>query len=196
MCSRCWLSALLIGQQTAGTRHVSLAAFVAGAAVGLTAIAFGVGQTPALDVLLATAFASGASAAIARPLPTLACALLAADRGRCAGFGFAARGDIDRGRDRNAGRHRTWRQSGACNHCDRDELSYARAGVELGPPRGAHLELVDRRERHSRAGGALRAGADVLTVRSSCAEGRWCEGKSTRRRSRPPCFYSAASPLA
>jgi urease accessory protein len=73
--------ALLIGQQTAGTRHVSLAAFVAGAAVGLTAIAFGVGQTPALDVLLATAFASAASAAIARPLPTLPCALLAAIAG-------------------------------------------------------------------------------------------------------------------
>jgi urease accessory protein len=71
---------LLIGQQTAGTRHVSLAAFVSGAGVGLTAIAFGVGQTPALDVLLATAFASGASAAIARPLPALACALLAASR--------------------------------------------------------------------------------------------------------------------
>ena len=72
---------LLIGQQTAGTRHVSLAAFVSGAGVGLTAIAFGVGQTPALDVLLATAFASGASAAIARPLPALACALLAAIAG-------------------------------------------------------------------------------------------------------------------
>jgi urease accessory protein len=68
---------LLIGQQTARTRHVSLAAFVAGAAVGLTAIAFGVGQTSAADVLLATTFVSAASAAIARPLPALACALLA-----------------------------------------------------------------------------------------------------------------------
>ena len=58
---------LLIGRQTARTRHVSLAAFVASAA----------GQTSAADVLLATAFVSGASAAIARPLPTLACALLA-----------------------------------------------------------------------------------------------------------------------
>jgi HupE / UreJ protein len=72
---------LLIGQQTARTRHVSLAAFVAGAAIGLTAIAFGVGQTSAADVLLATAFTSGASAAIARPLPALACALLAAIAG-------------------------------------------------------------------------------------------------------------------
>ena len=35
---------LLIGQQTAGTRHVSLAAFAAGVAVGLTAISFGVGH--------------------------------------------------------------------------------------------------------------------------------------------------------
>ena len=72
---------LLIGQQTAGTRHVSLAAFVVGAAVGLTAIAFGVGQTPAADVLLATAFASGAAAAIGRQLPALACTLLAAIAG-------------------------------------------------------------------------------------------------------------------
>jgi urease accessory protein len=72
---------LLIGQQTAGTRHVSLAAFAAGVAVGLTAISFGVGETPAADVLLAAAFASGASAAIAHPLPTLACALLAAIAG-------------------------------------------------------------------------------------------------------------------
>jgi urease accessory protein len=72
---------LLIGQQTAGTRHVSLAAFAAGVAVGLIAISFGVGETPAADVLLAAAFASGASAAIAHPLPTLACALLAAIAG-------------------------------------------------------------------------------------------------------------------
>jgi urease accessory protein len=72
---------LLIGQQTAGTRRASLVAFVAGATVGLTAIAFGAGQTPALDVLLGTAFASGASAATARPLPTLICALLAAIAG-------------------------------------------------------------------------------------------------------------------
>ena len=68
---------LLIGQQTARTLHMSLAAFVAGAAVGLTAIALGVGQTSAADVLLAATFASGASAAIARPLPALACVLLA-----------------------------------------------------------------------------------------------------------------------
>jgi urease accessory protein len=68
---------LLIGQQTARTRLVSLVAFGTGAAVGLTAIAFGVGQTSAADVLLATAFVSGASAAVARPLPPFACALLA-----------------------------------------------------------------------------------------------------------------------
>jgi urease accessory protein len=72
---------LLIGQQTAGTRHVSLAAFAAGAAVGLAAIAFGVGQTPAADVLLAAAFASGVTAAMAHPLPALPCALLAAIAG-------------------------------------------------------------------------------------------------------------------
>jgi urease accessory protein len=72
---------LLIGQQTARTRHVSVATFAAGAAVGLTAISLGVGQTSAADVLLATAFASGVSAAIARPLPALTCAFLAAIAG-------------------------------------------------------------------------------------------------------------------
>jgi len=72
---------LLIGQQRADTRHLSLAVFVTGVAAGLTAIAFEVGQTPAADVLLAAAFVSGASAAIARPLPALVCALLAAIAG-------------------------------------------------------------------------------------------------------------------
>jgi urease accessory protein len=72
---------LLIGQQTAGWRVVSLAAFVIGLAAGLAAIAFGVGQTSAADVLLATAFASGALAALAFPLPAFACALLAAIAG-------------------------------------------------------------------------------------------------------------------
>jgi urease accessory protein len=72
---------LLIAQQAAGGRHVSLVAFVTGVAIGLTAIASGVGQTSAADVLLATAFVSGTSAAIARPLPALACALLAAIAG-------------------------------------------------------------------------------------------------------------------
>jgi urease accessory protein len=60
---------------------VSLAAFVIGVAAGLTAIASGVGQTSAADVLLAVAFANGALVAMARPLPTLACALLAAITG-------------------------------------------------------------------------------------------------------------------
>ena len=58
---------LLIGQQTARTRHVSLAAFVASAAVGLSAIAVGVGQTSAAAVVRATAIASGATGAHARP---------------------------------------------------------------------------------------------------------------------------------
>ena len=72
---------LLIGQQMAGRRIVPLAAFVVGVSAGLTAIASGVGQTSAADVLLAVAFANGALVAMARPLPTLACALLAAITG-------------------------------------------------------------------------------------------------------------------
>ena len=77
---------LLIGQQTAGRRIVSCAAFVIGLAAGLTAIAFGVGQTPAADALLATAFASGALAALARPLSALACVPLAAAAGVALGL--------------------------------------------------------------------------------------------------------------
>ena len=63
-----------------------MAAFVIGVAAGLTAIASGVGQTSAADVLLAGAFASGALVAMARPLPTLACALLAAIAGVALGL--------------------------------------------------------------------------------------------------------------
>jgi urease accessory protein len=58
---------LLIGRQTARRRIVSLAAFVIGVAAGLTAIASGVGQTSAADVLLAGAFANGALVAMDRP---------------------------------------------------------------------------------------------------------------------------------
>jgi urease accessory protein len=72
---------LLIGQQTPGRRVHSSAAFVIGLAAGLTAIALGIGQTSAADVLLATAFASGVLAAVARPLPTFACAMIAAIAG-------------------------------------------------------------------------------------------------------------------
>src|SRR3981081_1577731 len=77
---------LLIGQQMAGRQIVSLAAFVIGLAAGLTAIAFAVGQTLAADVLLAVAFVSGAFAAMARPLPALAYALLAAIAGVALGL--------------------------------------------------------------------------------------------------------------
>jgi urease accessory protein len=72
---------LLIGQQTVARRVVSLAAFAIALAAGLTAIASGVGQTAAADVLLATAFASGALAALALPLPAPVCAPLAAIAG-------------------------------------------------------------------------------------------------------------------
>jgi hydrogenase/urease accessory protein HupE len=77
---------VLIGQQMAGRQIVSLAAFVIGLAAGLTAIAFAVGQTLAADVLLAVAFVSGAFAAMARPLPALAYALLAAIAGVALGL--------------------------------------------------------------------------------------------------------------
>ena len=77
---------LLIGRQTARRRIVSLAAFVIGVAAGLTAIASGVGQTSAGDVLLAGAFANGALVAMDRPLPTLACALLPAIAGVALGL--------------------------------------------------------------------------------------------------------------
>jgi urease accessory protein len=72
---------LLIGQQTPGPRVYAWAAFVIGLAAGLAAIAFGIRQTSAADVLLATAFASGVLAAVAHPLPTFACAVIAAVAG-------------------------------------------------------------------------------------------------------------------
>ncbi len=69
---------LLIGQQQARRRPLLSAAFIAGLAAGLSAIALAVGQTPAADVLLAAGGLAGILVAIGRPLPALACALLAA----------------------------------------------------------------------------------------------------------------------
>jgi urease accessory protein len=69
---------LLIGQQRAARLLVPLAAFAAGLAAGLAALAFGVGQTAAATVLLAAAALSGLLVALARPVPVLAGAPLAA----------------------------------------------------------------------------------------------------------------------
>jgi hydrogenase/urease accessory protein HupE len=77
---------LLIAMQQA-TRHLLLlAAFVAGLAVGLVAIALAVGQTPASDVLLATTGLAGLLVALGRPIPALACAPLVAAAGMALGL--------------------------------------------------------------------------------------------------------------
>jgi urease accessory protein len=77
---------LLISQQRASSRLGALAAFVAGLAVGLSAIALAVGQTPAGDVLLGASGLAGLLVAIGRPPPALACALLAAIGGVALGL--------------------------------------------------------------------------------------------------------------
>jgi urease accessory protein len=66
----------LIGQQRGGP--VPLAAFVAGLAAGLVAIARAVGETAAPDILLATTAMSAGLVALARPLPRIVPAALAA----------------------------------------------------------------------------------------------------------------------
>jgi urease accessory protein len=68
---------LLIGQQRAARLVVPVAAFATGLAAGLAALAFGVGQTSASNVLLVAAVLSGLLVAFARPLPALAGAPLA-----------------------------------------------------------------------------------------------------------------------
>jgi urease accessory protein len=69
---------LLIGQQS-GERLPIMpwAAFAAGVAGGLAAIALAFRQTVAADLLLATAAVTGLLLALARPLPILDCAPLA-----------------------------------------------------------------------------------------------------------------------
>ena len=69
---------LLIGQQRAARLLVPVAAFAAGLAAGLAALAFGAGQTSAANLLLAAAALSGLLVALARPLPVPAGAPLAA----------------------------------------------------------------------------------------------------------------------
>ena len=75
---------LLIGQQRAVL--LTSGAFVAGLAAGLAAIAFAVGPTPAIDVLLAVTALAGALVALARPLPTLVAMALAAVGGIALGL--------------------------------------------------------------------------------------------------------------
>jgi urease accessory protein len=77
---------LLISQQHARRRLLLSAAFVAGLAAGLAAIALAVGPTPAADVVLAAAGLAGLLVAIGRPLPALGCALLVAVAGAALGL--------------------------------------------------------------------------------------------------------------
>jgi urease accessory protein len=77
---------LLIGQQRQGRQLLPVAAFVAGLAGGLTAIALAVGQTAAADVVLIAAALSGILVALAHPLPALVCAPLAAVAGAALGL--------------------------------------------------------------------------------------------------------------
>ena len=77
---------LLIGQQNDGRRLMPLAAFVAGLAAGLAAIALAVGPTSAADVVLAGAALAGLLVAFAHPLPTLVAVPLAAIAGIALGL--------------------------------------------------------------------------------------------------------------
>jgi urease accessory protein len=75
---------LFIGQQRG--RLVALAAFAAGLAAGLSAIALGAGPTAAADVLLALTALTGLLLALARSMPTLVTAPLAVGVGIALGL--------------------------------------------------------------------------------------------------------------
>ena len=77
---------LLIALQQMERRPLLIAAFVAGLAAGLVAIALAVGQTPAGDILLAATGVAGLLVALGRPIPSLACAPLAAVAGMALGL--------------------------------------------------------------------------------------------------------------
>jgi hypothetical protein len=77
---------LLIGQQSADRRLVSMIAFALALAGGLGALALAVGETPAGNVLLAGVAVSGVLAALAIPVPTWGLALLAAGMGAALGL--------------------------------------------------------------------------------------------------------------
>jgi urease accessory protein len=77
---------LLIGQQSADRRLVSIAVFAMALAGGLGALALAVGETPAGNVLLAVVAVSGILAALALPVPTWGLAPLAAVMGAALGL--------------------------------------------------------------------------------------------------------------
>jgi urease accessory protein len=76
--------ALLIGQQQ--NRPVPSVIFMLALAGGLAAITRGVAQTAALDVLLASSMVTGALVALAYPLPSLVCSMLAGVVGAAIGL--------------------------------------------------------------------------------------------------------------
>jgi urease accessory protein len=77
---------LLIGQQSADRRLLSIAVFALALAGGLGALALAVGETPAGNVLLAGVAVSGILAALAFPVPTCGLAPLAAVMGLALGL--------------------------------------------------------------------------------------------------------------
>jgi hydrogenase/urease accessory protein HupE len=77
---------LLIAVQPAKRRALLAAAFVAGLAAGLVAIALAVGQTPAGNMLLAATVVAGLLVALGWPIPSLACVPLAAVAGMALGL--------------------------------------------------------------------------------------------------------------
>jgi hydrogenase/urease accessory protein HupE len=77
---------LFIALQQAERRAFLLAAFVAGLAAGLVAIALAVGQTPAGNILLVATGVAGLLVAVGWPIPALACVPLAAVAGMALGL--------------------------------------------------------------------------------------------------------------
>ena len=75
---RCWRWAFSSASSAPPASLCRSAAFAAGLAAGLAALAFGGGQTSAANLLLAAAALSGLLVALARPLPVPAGAPLAA----------------------------------------------------------------------------------------------------------------------
>jgi hydrogenase/urease accessory protein HupE len=77
---------LLIGLQPAERRAFLVAAFVAGLAAGLVAIALAIGQTPADNILLTATGLAGLLVALGRPIPALGGVPLAAVAGVALGL--------------------------------------------------------------------------------------------------------------
>jgi urease accessory protein len=77
---------LFIGQQQRGRRLIPALSFAAGLAAGLGAIALAARPASAFDILLAASGSSAGLVALARPLPVLMCAALAAAVGFALGL--------------------------------------------------------------------------------------------------------------